>query len=287
MKANTSEGQFEFTFTGYTGGGTANASCTITSYGSCPSYAYVGAVCVVGDNTDPWPNSEVILLNALATGTSAGGGGGGGGGGTAWAVVQSKSATTASLVPTISVTLNSAPTTGDVIIVCAAGGNTTPPAISGVKDSNGVALSEVGGIVTTYSVPTMFRYVVPATPSTTFTATLSEASSCSILAQEVSGITATSDGTASFAHGTTQTSLGTGYASTATGEYVISFVGDPGSHSTDTAPAGWTLDPSSVNDSGNANVVVAYKTSVGGSEGDTWSVVAPQDYGIITVAFTL
>jgi hypothetical protein len=190
-------------------------------------------------------------------------------------------------VPTISVTLNSAPTTGDVIIVCAAGGNTTPPAISGVKDSNGVALSEVGGIVTTYSVPTMFRYVVPATPSTTFTATLSEASSCSILAQEVSGITATSDGTASFAHGTTQTSYGTGYDSTAAGEYVISFVGDGGNHSTDTAPAGWTLDPNSVNDSINANVVVAYKNSVGGSEGDTWSVVAPQDYGIITVAFTL
>jgi hypothetical protein len=120
---------------------------------------------------------------------------------------------------------------------------------------------------------------------------------------EVSGLVTSgtaagfTDGTAGVLGGETPNSGGTRtigpptYASSASSEFLIYVYGDTGQGVTYTAPGGYTLDPHSVNGSGNNDIGVAYKNSTAGTETGTWTLGTgignPIDWSLILVAFQI
>jgi hypothetical protein len=194
----------------------------------------------------------------------------------------------------LAVTLSSTPTTGNKILVWASCGSTGSFTVSSVADSNSNSLTSLASVLEAGSADTalaLFAYDVPATPSSTFTATFSGAGGFGVLAQEISGLmtgntSAMLDGTAGTAH-TSGTSLSATYSSTATNEYLGTCYGDDGFGITGTIPSGYTADTNNINTSSNANLMVAYKNSTGGSETNTWTTNGTDDMCVITVAFQL
>lgn len=211
----------------------------------------------------------------------------------AWGAVQSKSAS-ASGATTLSVTTTGAPVTGNKLIGWASDGESSSASVTSIKDSNAVALTSLASVVETGSASAalaLFAYDVPASVSSTFTATYSGTGGHGILVQEVSGLltgntSAMLDGTAGTAH-TSGTSLAATYSSTASNEYLASGYGDDGFGITGTKPTGYTADLNNVNTSSNANLMVAYTNSTGGSEANTWTTNGADDMCVITVAFQL
>lgn len=202
--------------------------------------------------------------------------------------VQAASSSSASAA-TLSATLPSAPTTGNVITVFASVGTvagTTNTAT--VKDGAGTTLSPAGTEAvngSTYSVTGVCcRYVVPATPQATFTATFTPGSSNGIgilvIEWPAAAMSTTVDGTfGTNAVGSGSTSGSATYSSSATGEVMLIMASDPGIATTFTLPTGYNPPLSggstgtnvNINGSSNANLCVGYKTSTGGSEANTWS----------------
>lgn len=124
----------------------------------------------------------------------------------------------------------------------------------------------------------------------TFTATLSGGTNYSLLVWEVSGISATPDGTAQTSSGSSSGAASIGppvYGSSAANEYLLYCFGDDGGGSAVTAPGGYSTDPNNDTGSAGADVAVAYKNSTGGTESGQWSLAGVQDWTLIMVAFPL
>lgn len=214
-----------------------------------------------------------------------------------WARVQSIS-TDGNTSGTITATLLSTPTTGNTIYAfCGFNQAGSTATISGVADGNSNALTQVitvfgtGNTVATRG--SVFAYTVPATPSKAFTMTVSStaANGYSILVQEISGSTTTTDGTFGSLFKSTGSPASATYSSTATSEYLVSHASDNGNNTTgpgSNAPTGtWTAD-ANVDLNGNDNCAVYYKNSTGGSETNSWTWSAGGDNAtIITGAFQL
>jgi hypothetical protein len=137
---------------------------------------------------------------------------------------------------------------------------------------------------------------VPGPAALTATCT-SSTNGFSILAQEISGIVATVDGTAGTSSGLTPATPGAlpsapAYTSHALNEFLVCCVGDPdnsGTVSTYTVPSGYTGDANNVNSSSNANCLISYKNSANAAETGNYSVTSSSQnqYGEILVAFQL
>src|SRR5215469_8697955 len=137
---------------------------------------------------------------------------------------------------------------------------------------------------------------VPGPAALTATCT-SSTSGFSILAQEISGIEAATDGSAGTSSGLTPAVAGAlpsapAYTSTALNEYLIVCVGDPdnsGTVSTYTTPATYTADANNVNSSADANALICFKNSTNGAETGNYSTSSSSQnqYGEILVAFKL
>lgn len=211
----------------------------------------------------------------------------------AWARVQSKSATSPNAAP--NVTLASTPVTGNKIVVSFSGSQS----VTACKDGNGNALTLLASTTANSGQKTyLWAYDVPATASKAFNFTISSNVYGSAVVQEISGLiagntTAMLDGTPGTLNGTVVSgNITTGtpsYTSTAANEYLIAVMGDWGDNATAATPSGYTLDANSVNTSGNANCVVAYKNSTGGADGQGWTETnSGQDqWGIISGAIQL
>jgi hypothetical protein len=113
----------------------------------------------------------------------------------------------------------------------------------------------------------------------TITATFSNAPAASILIQEVPGL-ATGTTLAAMVDGTPGTGSGnaigaTGspsYASTVSGEYLVAVYGDNGGPTTWAKPAALTSDPAGVNSNSIADIALAYGSSTGTTEAESWSL---------------
>lgn len=193
-------------------------------------------------------------------------------------------------------TLGSTPTTGNKIIVVVgmSVANSSSESITSVKDGNANSLTQAWAKANTNNCWCYcYFYDVPATPSTAITIVFSKLTGVALdaaaVVQEISGLTAGNttaclDGTASTHTGTATPSGTSGYASTATNEYLISGFGDFGGPN-NVSLTGWSLDTNSVNNSSTCDAVVAYKNSTGGSESDSWTIGAGDEWSIGTVAF--
>lgn len=198
--------------------------------------------------------------------------------------------------PTIAVTFGSTPTTGNIVVVGASEGITSgSPTIASVADGNSVALSAMvpnvsGTAGSGVLAARVFAYVVPATPSKTFTVTFTPTSGngFSAIAVEYSGSTATADGTWGTTTVTTAGSGGATYSSSAAGELLYSYSGDLGLMNSETVPTGYSADANNINASSDANSLVGTKSSTGGSEANTWTLpnAGGDIYAVITGAFT-
>lgn len=216
----------------------------------------------------------------------------------AWSVVQSKPATTAA-ASTLSITLNTTPTTGNKIIIAA--DISTSVSTPTLKDNNGAGASLTllaSAVNGTNNQVYLFAYDVPATPQTVFQIAVASGNPAMVLlAQEVSGLvtgntTAMIDGTAGTVTGSIPSTGGNStsptYSSTAASEYLVSAHGDWGEAVTWTAPSGYTLDTNSTNGSATADLLVGYKNSANGSESAVWaggSGSATDQYASVLVAF--
>lgn len=213
----------------------------------------------------------------------------------AWARVQSQSADAAltNNVVTQSITLGSAPTTGNVLVAIAVINSGSVPTVASIKDGNGVAFTLVKNIAfATNSVDgnmAVYLLVVPATPSTTVTANYTNnptGSGAALFCAEFSGITATIDGTAAGNNQATGTITQPAYSSTAVNELLLSCFADDGDP---TLSAGsWTTDSNNQTNSSHAQVGIQYKNSTGGSEtGGGWADGTGGDAGIVVFALQL
>lgn len=212
----------------------------------------------------------------------------------AWNRVQSKASTVqGTAVSSATVTLTSTPTTGNKIIVGIILSESGTQTVSTVKDGNANSLTQAWTVLNSGNCRSqVYFYDVPASASSAITVTLSATGpEWAFLVQEVSGLlagntTACLDGTASTKTGSATPSGTTGYASTASNEYLTSFFGDFG-NSNNVSLSGWTLDANSINANASCDCVIAYKNSSNGAESDSWTIGTGDQWAIGTVAFKL
>jgi hypothetical protein len=214
----------------------------------------------------------------------------------AWSRVQSITAgPSGSHVTTLTATLSTTPITGNKIIVYVGVGSPQPSSIT-VADGNAVALTAITTLVEapSFSASQVFCYDVPATPSKVFTATLTSAD-VSMLVQEISGLasgtTGALDATATNVTGTAAPPFtGPAYTTSAANEYLAGVYVDDGNGVNMVVPSGYTPDANNLNNSGDQDLVVAYKNSTGGPEttGPWTDVGGPTaNYVIFALAFQL
>lgn len=216
----------------------------------------------------------------------------------AWARVQSVGAAVGipNGVVVQSVTLGSAPTTGNALVaVVAIDSSSTLPTIFSIQDGNGVNFTLVEDVEMTVGADTpsymaVYTLVVPATPSTTVTANYTNTSlgaGAALMVTEFSGITTTVDGTPGTSAQATGTVTQPAYTSTASSELLLSCYGDDGDPGLAGAGGSWAADPNNVS-SGHAQVGIQYKNSTNGAEtGGLWTTGTGGNAGIVAFALTL
>lgn len=132
---------------------------------------------------------------------------------------------------------------------------------------------------------------VGTTPTVTANWTPGGAHYGDIVIQEVAGLMPGSiaeDIPAGTLSGTSSGTVGPpSYASIASGEYLVYVATDDAGGFTWTPPSGYTVANGSSNSNANANLVVAYKNSTGGTETGQWSVSGTTDWALCLVAFKL
>jgi hypothetical protein len=190
-----------------------------------------------------------------------------------------------------------------VAVVSLAGGAFT---ITSVKDDSNNAFVQLGvwtqGTGSNETILAVYALNTPAASVGTqpyITATCSSASNggFNMVIQEIAGLAtfATAagivDGTPGHLGGGTSGTSGSigppSYASSAAGEYLLYVYGDEGSSSTVTAASGYTLDPNSINTSGNTDVIVTYKSSTGGTETGSMSTSNGYNWNLGMLALKL
>ena len=180
------------------------------------------------------------------------------------------------------------PTNGNYVLVYAVQATGSTATITSVKDNNNVTLTAwktnniQAGIFSGI-------YVYQATGSpTSFTMTVGQTpNGMGIIVEEwaSSGMNGVADGTPGAAE-STATPLSATYSSSASGEVLVTFGADEGVAATLSLPAGYTADAHNINTSSNANTVVGYKTSTGGSEANSWTQNGSgSPWNVITGAF--
>lgn len=226
----------------------------------------------------------------------------------AWNVVQSKAVagSIGASGGTLSVSLTSTPTVGNKILVAVdADSGSVNPTFT-VADGNSVSLTSAGSIQNTtgHDATGLFFYDVPATPSKTFTTTVTFAGGgdAAIFAMEVSGLAtgnttgAALDGTAGTHSGSITgngTATGASYTSNASNEMLVAVFGDFGNGATANATGGtgsWTTDANSIQASATTTLAVGYKNSNNTAETDNWTITTnsgADQYALICVAFKL
>jgi hypothetical protein len=213
----------------------------------------------------------------------------------AWSVLQSASGTTSGT--SVSATFTTANVqAGNKIVVAASEGGTGAPAITSVQDGASNNWTQLGSASQGNARVYLYALDVPAGDvgtKPTITATWSGAGGgLGIVIQEVSGLrtgntTAMIDGTAATLTGTAATTGSPTYSSAASNEYLVSVYGDFGTGQTVGTASGWTADAHNVNNSTNADCLIQYKNSTGGSETDGFTAADPGGWAIVEVAFLL
>lgn len=210
----------------------------------------------------------------------------------AWSVLQSNSATQATAATTFAVTYSNNLASGNILLaaVTVSGART----ISSVKDTAANSFTLIGTVnLNNSSTRGVLSLYAIATPSgdvgtkPTITATLSTSTDGSIWIAEVSGIQITTDGSVGTGFGAAGAASPT-YSDTAANEFFLTIFGDDGGPETASVTGGWTVDSKSINGNSNANCVVAYGNSTGGTESNSWTSTGTTTFcGALAVAFNL
>jgi hypothetical protein len=216
-----------------------------------------------------------------------------------WSVLQSASGTNSSLTTSsISVTYPNNVAAGTKIIAALSLSGTRT--VSAVQDGSSNNLTQLGVAVNGTSQHT-FLYAmdtpvgdVGTKPTITVTFSATNAPS-SLLLQEVSGLLA--GNTSAMLDGTPGTGSGTSgsgnagpptFVSAAAGAYLVYLYGDDGGPLTYTGPAGYTADANGVNSSPDADMVISYKNSTGGTETGSYAITGTScQWSVLMAAFQL
>ena len=127
-------------------------------------------------------------------------------------------------------------------------------------------------------------------PAIKATFTVSDALGITIV--EVSGLlagntTAMADGTPGTLTGSTASTGSPAYSSTASGEFLICGYGDNANNATVVKTTGWTMVGSNTSGFGNANCLLEYNNSTGGSETNGFTGADTNAWALVEVAFKL
>ena len=217
-----------------------------------------------------------------------------------WSLLQSQSGDVAqSPSLTVSYTANASAGTKLIAYVIVFD-STTSATISSVKDGNGNSFTQKssspqglgGGYYTNLYIyaldtPSADVGIKPSVKVTTSGG--SGTPYITMLIEEVSGLaaeTSSADGTFGTSASSNFSNPSTpSYSSTAANEFLVSVLA--AGAGTFTAPSGYTLDSSSLNNNVNGDIGVAYKNSTNGSESGTWSISSGTNWAMTVGAFKL
>lgn len=215
----------------------------------------------------------------------------------AWSSLQSNSGTSASSNPAVAYTTNL--TSGSVLIAAVSlsssqAGDVALNAVATCADGSSNSLTYIGAVLQGASgYLGLFAATTPAGDvgtQPTITATVNgliDNFGCSLLVQEISGISATPDGTFATGNGTASPATTGSYSSAVASEYLAVAYGDPGFSVTETTPSGYSADASNISNNGSANVSVFYKNSAGTSESASITLSGSANWMTLIVAFPL
>jgi hypothetical protein len=209
----------------------------------------------------------------------------------AWSVLQSIGAVTASGngAATFATNISS----GSVMICCLAVdvSNVSQP-ISAVKDTAGNSFTDVLSVqqTTDHSWIEIWALATPAGDvgtKPTITSTAGANNGIATVLLEVSGIQATTDGTAIGKSGTGTPATGGAYSSTASNEFLIMSYGDAGYSTTQSTPTGYTPAAGNEQNNSDAQGSAWYKNSTNGAETASSTLSATSNWSTVFVAFKL
>lgn len=174
-----------------------------------------------------------------------------------------------------------------IIVAVAFYSGVTGSSTSSVSDGAGNNWTKLGGVQTgdNNGELSLWALDVPAgdignRPTLTATGSVNNANcAIAIYVEEDSGLLAGNttgmlDGALAVLNGTTYggNTGSPSYASSLVGEYLVAVYGDDSGGAAWTGPAGWTVDPNSLNTNSAENIALAYKDSTGGTETDGFSL---------------